>query len=401
MRLRPLPAFCTLLIAAPLPAVAGDMYRFTSPRNHYLVTTDLDKKLAGRIAEHMDRVHAEYDRRLSMFNARDTRTKALFLFANPEDYFKTMQENFGINASNSSGMFFTNERGPMLAAWLGGQSPEQLLETLQHEGFHQFAWTRIGVDLPPWANEGLARYFGDALMVKGKFITGNVSGPRLRHVQNAIKADRIVPFRQLMTMPTEEWGNRVVGGDAAMQYDQAWSIVHFLINASRGKYSRAFENYLRNISKGFMHAEAFDRAFGANSYDAFEKAWKKYVLELKPDPLSTALQRLQFLAAGIRELDKREVKFETVDQLKGSLRSIHFAVRFMEHGGVHTMSSDDDENFEAPQPENTRRKTELKLDKNRDPRLPPEVTVEGLNPRPRVVWSRDENGVLSSDIEYR
>ncbi len=401
MRKRPATALLTLLAALPLPAIADDMYRFTSPRNHYLITTDLDKKLAGRIAEHMDRVHAEYDRRLSMFNARDTRTKALFLFANPEDYFKTMQENFGVNASNSAGMFFVNERGPMLAAWLGGQSPEQLLETLQHEGFHQFAWTRIGVDLPPWANEGLARYFGDALMVKGKFITGNVSGPRLRHVQNAVKEDRIVPFRQLMTMPTEEWGNRVVGGNAAMQYDQAWSIVHFLINASRGKYSRAFENYLRHISKGFMHAEAFDRAFGADSYEAFEKAWKKYVLELQPDPLSTAVQRLQFLAAGIRELDKREIKFETIDQLKESLRSIRFAVRFIEHGGVHTMTSDDDENFEAPQPENTRRKTELKLDRNRDPRLPPEVVVEGLSPRPRVTWSRDGNGVLSSDIEYR
>jgi hypothetical protein len=396
-----LTALCTMLAAAPMTALGGDMYRFTSPGNHYLITTDLDKRLARRIAEHMDRVHGEYDRRLSMFNARDTRTKNLFLFSTQEDYLKTMQDNFGINAANSSGMFFTNERGPMLAAWLGGQSPEQLLETLQHEGFHQFAWTRIGVDLPPWANEGLARYFGDALMIKGKFVTGNAGGPRLRHVQAAIKADRIVPFRQLLTMPTEEWGNRVVGGDAAMQYDQAWSVVYFLINASRGKYARPFESYLRYVSKGFMSDDAFERAFGANSYDSFEKAWKKYILELEPDPLSTAVQRLQFLAAGVKELDKRGVKFDTIEQLKEALRSIRFAVRFIEHGGVHTMTSDDDENFEAPQPAKSRKPAELKLNKNRDPRLPPEVLVEGLHPRPRVTWTRDETGVLSADIEYR
>ncbi|MCH7870980.1 MAG: hypothetical protein IID33_04705, partial [Planctomycetes bacterium] len=127
-------------------ARAGKLYQFMSRGRRYQITTDVDRKLAKQIANHMDRVYAEYDRRLSDFHARDSRAMPLYILSTRKAYMKIMRENFGINASNTSGMFFVNERGPMLSAWVQGQSRARLFETLRHEGFHQFAWARIGRD---------------------------------------------------------------------------------------------------------------------------------------------------------------------------------------------------------------------------------------------------------------
>ena len=35
----------------------------------------------------------------------------------------------------------------------------------QHEGFHQFAWSRFAEDLPVWVNEGMAEFFGESVIV--------------------------------------------------------------------------------------------------------------------------------------------------------------------------------------------------------------------------------------------
>ena len=384
-------------------ARAGKLYQFMSRGRHYQITTDVDRKLAKKIAEHMELVYAEYDRRLSAFHTRDSRAMPLYVLSTRAKYKRIMRSNFGINAANTSGMFFVNERGPMLATWVQGQSRTRLFATLRHEGFHQFAWVRIGQDLPPWANEGLARYFGDAIVVRGKFRTGLASGARVRHIQAAIKNGEHIGFRELLNMPTEEWGNRVIGGNSqtALQYDQAWSIVHFLINAKRGKYAGPFIDYLKLISKGFVTEDAFSRAFGTRNYDKFEAVWKRYMLELKPDPVSTAVRRLHFLSAGLKQLHERGIAVTSLEQLKQKLQAGGFGLRYIEHGGVVTVSADDDSNFEAPQPEKARKPATLTFKLNRKKGLPPVLAVEGLKPSPRVKWSLDQEGNLVDEIVFK
>ena len=150
-------------------ARAGKLYQFMSRGRRYQITTDVDRKLAKQIANHMDRVYAEYDRRLSDFHARDSRAMPLYILSTRKGYMKIMRENFGINASNTSGMFFVNERGPMLSAWVQGQSRARLFETLRHEGFHQFADSVIGGDMPALFT-AMPRTSAPSSMVRTKLI---------------------------------------------------------------------------------------------------------------------------------------------------------------------------------------------------------------------------------------
>ena len=121
----------------------------------------------------------EYARRLSGFRTLSRELFPLYLFATEDNYLRFFAER-GIDGSNTVGMFFVNGQGSGLATWLGDQPMPRVLSTLQHEGFHQFAWSHISRDLPQWVNEGLAEYFGEALLVRGKFRIGQASESKLR-----------------------------------------------------------------------------------------------------------------------------------------------------------------------------------------------------------------------------
>ena len=73
--------------------------------------TNIERKLARRFANHMDRISAEYDRRLSSFHTRDSRPLLLYVFDGYDTYRKFMWEKHQINANNTAGMFFSTDRG--------------------------------------------------------------------------------------------------------------------------------------------------------------------------------------------------------------------------------------------------------------------------------------------------
>lgn len=161
-------------------AAKGKTYTFNS--RFYKVTTDLpDRKLATEIARHMDAVFAEYSSRMANFRpnpqaaVRPDQRMPLYLIHRQQDYLDLLAA-FGFNAANSGGVFFRSPRGSGLATWVEGQSRLKMYYVLQHEGFHQFADARIASGLPPWVNEGLAEYFGDSLMLKGKLVAGKLDG---------------------------------------------------------------------------------------------------------------------------------------------------------------------------------------------------------------------------------
>lgn len=376
-------------------------YSFNSPGGRYRVTADIDRELAGEIARHMERIFAEYDRRLAAFHTRDSRAFPLYLFARYKDYVEFMKAR-SIEADNTSGMFFwssDDERG--LAAWTQGQSRTRLLKVLQHEGFHQFAAVRIGPDLPTWVNEGLAEYFGEAIAVKDRFVTGVVDGDRLRNLNDAIKEDKAFRFEKLLNMSSDTWNQRVRTADgAALMYDQSWSIVHFLVHADGGKYVKRFEKFLLQVSRGERPADAFERAFETRDFDAFERSWRRYVAGLEPDPLSTGGRRLEFLGAGLKELRKRGVEVSTVGELRDKLREIGFKALVASHGRLSTLSAAQDELFEPPPSGDARKPSRLVLTPDKTGKLPPEVRIEGLKVGVRLTWKAEEDGEPTADVVY-
>jgi hypothetical protein len=312
----------------------------------------------------------------------------------------------GINGSNTVGMFFRSTKEDGLATYVRGHSMREVEQTLQHEGFHQFAFARIARDLPPWVNEGIAEYFGVAYLSKGRLVTGIADGDRLLRVQRAIRDDKLVPMDVLLNMSAQDWSNRVTGGDTAARtmYDQSWSLVHFLIE-SGGSRAELLEKYLRALSHGTKNAEAFKECFGKGTED-FEKAWKEYTLALEPDPVGTAASRIAFLAVGLRFLYEKGVEVTSIDELRTELRKAGFVARRLGHAGVEVFSAADDANFTLPTPKGAvegqkgRKPPSLILIASKNPSLPPSIATDGLKVRVRVNWRLDKSGALVDEMVF-
>lgn len=402
---------------APAPAPAADTYTFNS--RHYAVTTDVDRALAKEIAAHMDAVYAEYAGRLSGFRrnvragVRENQRMPLYVLGTYEDYQAYLAE-MGVNGANTAGVFFRTPKGSGLATWVKGQSRQRMYHVLQHEGFHQFADAKISSLLPPWVNEGLAEYFGDAVMVKGRLQIGRADGRRLRKVQQAIRDRAYVNFRELLMMDGRDWVGRVNAGDrqSGMMYDMAWSVVHFLVHGGRGRYRPALEEYLEIMNRGSDAKVAFDQVFGKN-VDAFEAAWARETAKMEPDPWQTSVNHVERVAEALRALHEAGAQVTSFDDLKRELerRGVRIAAPTA-HGGEDDAPKAKGRGMKAGQEEGGGEPEDggLELDfpapavaeivPAKDPKLPPGIVVKKVSPEIVLTWKSDKDGKPQAEIGF-
>lgn len=388
-----------LLFASQSYAQSGRLDQIKT--SHYRLSTDLDKETAKDVAKHMDAVFEEYERRLSGFGVRNSRPMTLHVFRTQEKYLNYLNGK-DVNGTNTGGIFFVKDSSAGLAAWVGAQGRDRMFQVLQHEGFHQFAYLRIGANIPVWVNEGLAEYFGESIMVRGRFKSGLVEASRLERVVNAIEDDEWFGFEKLFTMSGSQWNNRLATGDplASLQYDQSWSIVHFLIHAKNGKYEDLLMDFLRKSAQGMDRRRAMEETFG-DDIEPFEKAWKEYMLALEPDALSTLRLRLEFMAYALKKLHENDVKVESVDQLKSILRMNHFTYTRMQGGQRIVLDAADDENFQVPRDKSSSRKATIEIVNGQGADLPPQIRVKGFRPEVSVQWRADDEGQIAPEFVYR
>ncbi len=247
----------------------------------YTVHHNLTDEHARRLAEHMDLFFTAYDKFLAKLDGRSRPFQNLYLINFRDEYIALLASK-GIDASASGGIFFRRGDDRGLATFIGNRDEADVLSTLQHEGFHQFAEFKTHDNLPLWVNEGLAEYFGDATITDGKLKHGLVHAVRLDKLRNAAKQQHTLPFDDLLNITSEQWWDHLrTGPTGHAQYDQSWSVVHFLIHADK-KYEKAFSQYLILLSTGRTHQTAFARAFGSNDTTLMQQQYQRFLEALTP-----------------------------------------------------------------------------------------------------------------------
>ncbi len=372
---------------------------------HYWVKTDLSADEANSLARHMNIMYEEYSKRLASLPVRVQEKLNVLIFKDRQDYMLTLRARFGVNPAGTGGLFFVNQSGTALAFWIGDLPRRRIEHVIQHEGFHQFAYSRFGDDLPIWVNEGLAEFFGEAVIVGNTLVIGQSTPRVLDSIKQAIELNKYVPFEKMLTFTHQQWGAALQDGSAAINYNQAWSMVHFLVYGDNGKYVNAFETYLKHINSGLPSREAFVRSFG-NDIAAFEKVWKQYAQAAKPSAFVTALERMEFLAEGAMELNRQGINPETLDALRDELRKINFVHTINTHGVEMNLKAEDDAMFKIPiddltsdQPVFVVSKTKLtgltlreKKQEETNP-TPPAIATDHLKPRGlQLKWLRSKDG---------
>jgi Protein of unknown function (DUF1570) len=308
--------------AAAAPAPATPELRGLESR-HYFIHTDLDRALAEDLARRMDAMFDDYSRRLADFNP-DRRAKfEVYLFARRSDYMKFTNGR----VPNTGGVFMPARDA--LAAFLEGQGRDALRRTLQHEAFHQFAYSAISHDLSPWINEGLATVFEEGIFMGRSFSLGQVPPRRVRQLQADIRAKRLIGFETMMKMSLDDWGlalsretqrNMIRG---ATQYNQAWAMCHFLIfatppNSTTPIFRKRFLDMLGRIHGGADCDSAFTASFSDN-IKGFQDLFLDFAKSLSATSEASMIERQDILADLLVALNDRGQRFNAMDEFRNAL----------------------------------------------------------------------------------
>lgn len=241
----------------------------TYQTQYYLIHTDLDADTVREATARMTSMAEEYHQRTEGFAGTIRERLPFHLFSDPKDYYAAG------GTLGSAGQY----DGTRLMAVASKRYGDRVWHVVQHEGFHQFAHRVIRGRIPVWVNEGLAEYFGLGIWTGDNYVTGIVPPSRLGRLKAHIEGGRLLPFSQMLSMDYREWVSSLGGAN----YDQAWSMVHFLVHAEGGKYRRPFEAFIKDVSRAQPSRQAFYRRFGRD-IEGFEKQCKQWWSLLPENP---------------------------------------------------------------------------------------------------------------------
>lgn len=248
-------------------ATAAQQGLQTVNSKYYIVHTDMDTAGVQEATLRITQMAEEYHRRTRGLSGSVKQRLPFYLFENIDNY------HTAGGLPGSAGVF----TGDRLMAYIDPRDPIAAWATVQHEGFHQFVAATIGGEIPLWANEGMAEYFSEAVWTGDGFITGLISPVRLRRIKAGLARDEFRTLWDMMTITSYDW----IRDFSSRNYDQAWSMVHFLAHADDGKYEESFMKFLRAVSRNVEWRRAWKAAFGPDIM-AFERRWREY-WEAQPD----------------------------------------------------------------------------------------------------------------------
>jgi hypothetical protein len=272
---------------------------------YYVIHSPLDPDTLREAAVRVDRMAETYYDRTRGFAGEIRRKMPLYLFEELDDY------HAAGGRPGSAGVF----DGRRLMAVLGAGPHRDRWSTVQHEGFHQFAHAVITGDIPMWVNEGLAVYFEHGIFTGDGYVTGVIPADRLQRVRTLIEQKAMKTVPQMMLISMQEWNAEL----SFVNYDQAWSMVHFLAHAEGGKYQKAFDAFLRSIGGGDPWEDAWLRGFGRGT-EEFQQQWSAYWMGQPDDPTADLRDRatVETLTSFLARAVAKRQRFDSVEAFFGA-----------------------------------------------------------------------------------
>ena len=249
--------------------------KFTAPElrkksKHFEVITDGGEKVAQIMSDNLERIYTIYEKVFPKIEKDD------LVF--PVVVYKDAAEYQAAGSPPNTGGYFSPFVKKLVFFWMGDAKVQDTLMVLYHETFHAFLDYYLE-DATQWFNEGHGDYFGAWKWDEGrKMMILRTNWWRLPGIQQAIRAKRFTPVKQLLQMTQAEMYNPASVG---VNYAEAWSLVYFMWNFNSGKYAAVIRNYFFEMQKGSGIKRAYDNTFGRLDMDAFQNEWESYILKLE------------------------------------------------------------------------------------------------------------------------
>ena len=302
-----------------------------------------------------------------------------------QDY---LSRTLKIRAHGSSGIFYANDEvGTGIAMYIRGLPVLDLKTTIQHECFHHAAYLVFEDRLPRWLNEGLAQYFQDAILIRGRLRTGMVNPDRLEKLkrlgtQRATAAELIeTPDQAWFVTPTQSthWVSRL--------YESAWAVVLTLIAGPRQNLCDAFAKYLGLLSQpNVEHERAWELAMRGVNNNEIDDAVDHVLQTLEPPCVSTAIHKMALLADILGQLNELNQRMPTsLDEARNRMRMLGVEVYRRIPGSDPIRRRGDDESLYFYPLENGL-ETEFELTPPENRQHPPTLSAVGVMGNPYVRW---------------
>lgn len=269
--------FIVFLAITITSAPARELKAYDEVAPNYTIHTDLgddSAREAGLRASHL----LEMYRQTTSLAVGEHRPFPLYLFSSSEDYFAAD------GPAGTAGAFVYGGGNPRLLIAAELKPTLRTWHLLQHEGFHQYARAASGRKLPSWLDEGLAEYFGEAIFTGDGYVTGATPAWRLRRLSDAMSRGEFEPLPEFFKLTGEQWNSR----PSVARYDQAWSIVHLLVNDNDASKEDKLPSYIRALAGGREAERAFVETFGP--MEKIQARWQAFWTSPNP-PRDTAPAR--------------------------------------------------------------------------------------------------------------
>ena len=273
--------YATAAQAGGLAAANAKLKVYQTP--YYVIHTDLDGAQVREASIRMTRMFEEYKNRTAGFSGAITEKFPFYLFSRAEDYYAAG------GPKKSAGVFIVDPQGARLMAIASPDQAHWIWHTVQHEGFHQFAHTVIRGQLPIWLDEGLAEYFGEAIFTGDNFVTGVVPPERLARLREEFAKRALKPMRSMLLTSSAEWRAEM----CVENYDQAWSMLHFLAHGDEGKYQAGLVRFISSLGRNAAYEASWKSIFG--DIPEFEKRWQAWWQGLPDDPTAAQYHQAEVL----------------------------------------------------------------------------------------------------------
>jgi hypothetical protein len=286
----------------------------------------------------MEAMYAEYAARFGSFGALPAERFEVRIFRDRDDYIRFTQDRF----PNTGGIFIPSRK--LLAAFLEGQGRDGLRRTLQHEAFHQFAYSVIGPNMPVWLNEGIAQVFEEGIYTGRQFLIGQVPPRRVRQLRQDMLDKRLIEFRRLLAMSDVTWTEGLHDRAAAtVQYNQSWAMAHFLLyatdDAGQPLYRARVIRMLRLMRDGMKAPDAFVEAFSDN-IAGFQQRFVEYARKLDPTLHATYVENQGILADLLTALRDRGETFDSIDAFREHVAEAGYRLQYTK-GNLHWSTAQD------------------------------------------------------------
>ena len=242
-----------------------DWPRTNSYSSHnYNVHSDLSRAFCLEASRVLEASRSTYEMRLGRI-PRDGQRFDVYVFSGQGSYLLYTSNLLGIAPTHTAGLY-----APALRQLLAWNQPRRsdLIDTLRHEGFHQYLHARCGSS-PTWLNEGLAEYFEHGLLDDGRWSDEELSAEHLEQLR--APGFEWTPLAELLHA-----GPAAFYAEPGRSYAEAWHWIHYLENSGVAN-QRALRRLVDALAAGTPHDEAIEVALPARGHAALERGRRAYL----------------------------------------------------------------------------------------------------------------------------